>query len=523
MKDVIIKKLNDTWMSVTCSEVYMEMEISDRFSFEVDNAKFDPRVRSGRWDGIKRLYNRRYKRMYCGLLLELLKFLNHQGYSYEIDPLLLKIGNMELEDLRNIVEEVIQPFDKGKKLKLYDYQEEAVLHQLNSSRSIVLAATSAGKSLILYTAVRIYQLLDEMEGKHIFIVVPSKSLVEQLYSDFKNYSNNELKNWNVDTHCQRVNGDYSKHINKQIVITTWHSLKDIPKYHIENAGAIFVDEVHTIKGPVLSSLLEKAIHCPIRHGVTGTLDGFECNELAAQGLMGPVQKIVSAKELIDSGRATKINVTVTIFDYDNDTKRAYHEDQCRVPRGRAGLAYQSEINFINNLKCRFDMIQNIAKGLKGNTIILFDRVETYGIPLYEDMKSRHPNTFLIVGDVKAMERESIRLQLEDEGDAIVYATSKIMSTGISIKNLHNIIYVSSTKSKVAILQSIGRLMRLHESKKVGNFIDIVDKLDYNGKPNYVLKHVEERMAQYVAEGHPVQFHTFKLVEKSDFTLEDALE
>lgn len=519
--DVFISKMNETWMSVRCREQYMEMEISDKFSFMVANAQFDPRVKARKWDGIKRLYNRTHKRMYAGLLFELIKFLKKQGYSYTIDPNLIHVGNISHEDIAEIVKEVIKPCDNGVGLEPYDYQYDAVHWMLNSGRSISLAATSAGKSLCLYLAVRIYQLADELAGKQIIIIVPSKMLVEQLYGDFKNYADNGLGNWDVDVHCQRIHSDHSRYVNKQIIITTWQSLEKMKDEFIADAGAIFVDEVHTVRGPVLASILEKAVNCPIRHGMTGTLDGAEVNELSAQGLMGPCKLIVTAKENIDAGRATRININIIVFDYDSATKRRYAEDQGRVPAGRPGLKYQSEVNFINQLECRFEKIQQMVESLKGNTIILFDRVEDYGIPLYEDMKSRHENTFLIVGDVKAAEREAIRLNLEGVNDARVYATSNLMSTGVSIKNLHNMVYVSSTKAKVKLLQSIGRLMRLHSSKSVGNFIDIVDKLDYNGKPNYVLKHVEERVKQYSIEGHKMKFLTINLEEGVNNTLFDS--
>lgn len=516
--DVVITKLNETYMKVDCKEVHIEYEIADRFSFKVDNAKFDPRVRAGRWDGIKRLYNRKYHRMYCGLLIELVKFLNKQRYSYHIDPDLISQSSISKEEISEIINEVIKPHNNGEPIVPHDFQLNMSHYMLNMGRSISLASTSAGKSLVLYMVARIYQLLEEFEEKRIVIIVPSKMLVEQLFEDFRNYSSYEGSNWDVDRHCQKINGDYTKTISRQIIISTWHSLTDIPKWVLSDAGAIFVDEVHTVRGQELTKLLENAVGCPIRHGLTGTLDGMECNELAAQGLLGPAKTFVTAKESINRGIATKIKIYCVIIDYDNDTKRRYHADQMNVPQSRPGLKYQSEINFINNLQCRFDYLQKLISSLKGNTIVLFDRVEAYGLPLYEDMKSKHENTFLISGGVDGKEREEIRTSLEGFTDAKLYATSQIMSTGVSIKNLHNMVYESSTKSKVKILQSIGRLMRLHESKEAANFFDVTDKLDYNGVPNYRLKHLEERVKYYVSEGHPVEFITVKLVEEANNTL-----
>jgi superfamily II DNA or RNA helicase len=513
MTDIVISPINESFIRITCREQFMELELSDRFSFKVANAQFDPRVKSGRWDGIKRLYNRTHKRIHKGLLLEVLKFCKKHKYTYSLDPSLVPTSGITSDELNEIVDGFIKPHDKGRPIKPYDYQYQAVHHMLNSGRSICLAATSAGKSLILYLATRIYQMADEMQGRQMIIVVPSIMLVEQLYSDFENYSTYEGSNWSPRTFCQKISGKYSKQVSKPIIITTWQSLKNMSPTVVTDAGAIFVDEVHTVNGSVLTNLMEMAVNCPIRHGLTGTLDGFECNELAAQGLMGPAVKIVSAKEIIDAGRATKVNVKCIILDYDSETKKAYHNDQCNVPPHRSQLKYQSEVNFINNLKSRFDFIQGIVRTLKGNTIVLFDRVDDYGVPLYEDMKSKHENTFLIIGGVYGEEREEIRLNLETFNNAIVYATSQIMSTGVNIKNLHNIVLASSSKSKIRILQTIGRLMRLHETKTTATMIDLVDKLDYNGIPNFTLKHVEERIKHYSKEQHPVKFLTVNLTEK----------
>lgn len=514
--DVTITKLNATYISVRCRETYMEMEISERFSFKVADAQFDPRVRSGQWDGIKRLYNRTYKRMYTGLLFELIKFLSKQEYKFTVDPQLLKRGELTIEDIKSITEEFIRPHDKGVPIDPYDYQYQAVEYMLNANRTICLAATSAGKSLSIYLALRMYQLAEEFDGKRMVIVVPSKMLVEQLYADFENYSSYPESKWHASTFCQKVSGKYSKFIDKQIVITTWQSLKGLPPETIAEAGAIFIDEAHTVRGPVLATLLEAAVQCDVRHGLTGTLDDMESNIMAAQGLLGPAKRIVTAKQIIDAGRATEVKVNCMILDYDKATKRAFHEDQLNAASSPVQNArYLSEINFINNLKCRFNFIQNMVRTLKGNTIVLFDRVEDQGVPLYEHMKAIHEHTYLICGDVGDKEREEIKALFDKYDDVVLYATFSIMSTGVSIKNLHNMVFGSSSKAKIRVLQSIGRLMRLHSSKDVATLYDLVDKIDYNGQPNATFKHVEERIKFYSNEQFKVKFMTLNMTEPRD--------
>lgn len=511
MKDIKIVKLNESFMKVYCQEKYMEMDISDRFSFEVENAKFDPLVKKGRWDGIKRLYNRNTKQLYIGLLPELLRLAKKSKFSVDIDPALFPSSQEKLscDDINGLVKELFKPHDEGVPLELYDYQVNAVQYMVNMGRTSCLSATSSGKSLILYTAIRIYQLLDEMDQKTIFLIVPNVSLAEQIYSDFDNYSTYQGSNWNVSDHCQKITADYTKFINKQVVITTWQSMNTMPPHLIQDAGAIFCDEVHGAKAKVLSKIMETATNCAIRHGVTGTFDDVEVNELTIQGLFGPVKRFSTSREIIDAGRATELEVNVTILNHPEIVRKDMYDK-------KKGLAskkrYQCEVSFINQLQYRRDFIINAVKRVNGNTLILFDRVEDYGIELYRQAIADGRNAFLVIGETDPGEREDIRLSMEQYDNAEIYASVGCMSTGSSIKNLHNAFIVSSTKSKIRTLQTLGRLMRKHKSKKKASIFDIVDNMVYKGEANYMMDHIQKRIKQYVNEKFIIKFMEIDLKE-----------
>lgn len=502
MADITITKLNNTWMKVLCKETYQELDIQDRFSFEIANARFDPRVKKGQWDGIKKLYNRRDKKMHVGLLMELLELCSNKNWSTYIDPELLPDEDpLTDEDLKSIIDEVIQPMSNGEPIEPYDYQFEAVKYMLNMGRSVCLSATSSGKSMMLYLAVRIYQLMDELNGKTIFITVPSKSLVEQLYADFQDYSTGT--DWHVNQYCQKISGKYDKFITKQIVITTWQSMAKLPYDVFENIGAIFIDETHTASASVLSNLIEQATNTQFRHGLTGTLDGCECNELVIQGLLGPAKRIVTAKDIIDKGRASNIKVNMTLLEHDMDTRETFYTiAQSKPSRAR----YNLEVEYLNQLENRRDVLKGIIESLDGNSLVLFDRVEGYGRELYENYKQDHPDsTFLIIGEVDGDEREEIRTGMEDHDQAVIFASYGTMAVGVSIKKLHNLVLVSSSKSKIRVLQSIGRLMRLHSTKDKAQIIDIVDNLTYKNEPNYTFKHAQTRLEYYSQEQFEIDF------------------
>lgn len=502
MADITITKINSTWIKVLCQETYQELDIQDRFSFKIPDAKHDPRVKKGIWDGVKKLYNRKNKRMPTGLLLSLVSFLDKQGYTYDIDPKLLPEDGITKDEIRDIVKDLINPHKGGEPIDPYDYQIEAVEYMLNMGRSICLSATSSGKSLIIYLAVRLYQLLDETQGKTIFVTVPSSSLVEQMYDDFAEFSEMD-EDWHVNAWCQKVNMKYSKFIEKQVVITTWQSMSKLSFDAIENAGAIFVDECHTAGAKVLSGMLESLTTCDIKHGLTGTLDGFEANETFVEGVLGPPKRIVTSREIIDMGNAADIEVRMIVLEHSEDTKRKYRHEMAKVPRE---LAYRKEVEFIESLSHRNEMIVNMVDSVDGNTLVLFDHVEGYGKELYHQYLESHPDqTFLIVGEVEEDERKSIRHGMEDHDNATVFASFGTMSTGISVNKLHNMFLVSSTKSKIRVLQSIGRMMRKHKTKEIGVIYDIVDDLSSGDRTNFVFNHAMKRLDHYKKEKFGIKF------------------
>ena len=112
--------------------------------------------------------------------------------------------------------------------------------------------------------------------------------------------------------------------------------------------------------------------------------------------------------------------------------------------------------------------------------------------------------FCVSGEIKDTERERIRQILETHNNAIILGTLKTMSTGINIKKLHSLIFCSSSKSEITLGQSIGRIMRLHDSKAHVKVYDIVDNLTTKrGKKNYFMKHFDERLIEYIEGQYPM--------------------
>jgi superfamily II DNA or RNA helicase len=174
--------------------------------------------------------------------------------------------------------------------------------------------------------------------------------------------------------------------------------------------------------------------------------------------------------------------------------------------------YKDEIDFLiaNSKRNRF--ICNLAGTRKGNTLVLYTYVEKHGKILYDLIRDKYPGrkVFFVHGKVEAEEREEVRHITENETDAIIVASYGTFSTGINIRNLHNAIFASPSKSVIRVLQSLGRLLRLGENKTEATLYDISDDLRYKSYTNFTLKHYEERIKIYNNEKFTFKTHNIGL-------------
>jgi len=107
--------------------------------------------------------------------------------------------------------------------------------------------------------------------------------------------------------------------------------------------------------------------------------------------------------------------------------------------------------------------------------------------------------FFVHGGVVAEDRENVREITEKEDNAIIIASYGTFSTGINIKNLHNVIFASPSKSRIRNLQSIGRVLRKGSNKTKATLYDIADDISYKTQRNYTLNHLVERIKIYNEE------------------------
>ena len=470
---MIISKKNEVHLRVK-TEPNVARELSDFFTFEVPGARFMPSYRRRIWDGKIRLYSVATNEVYVGLLPYIEEFAKRNEIDIEYKEGILNERKYENNELDRFIRRV-SPKSKGKDLEIRDYQRNAFSYAVGNNRSLLLSPTASGKSLIIYLLSRWY------EKENVLILVPTTSLVEQMYSDFIDYGYD-------DTKMQKIYQGHSKDITKPITISTWQSLYKLPRKFFENFGCILGDEVHLFKSKSLTGIMNKSISCKYRHGFTGTLDGTQTHRLILEGLFGSVNRVTTTKELMDKKTLAKLVIKCIVLQYP--------EIDCKFMRTQK---FQDEVDLIVRDERRNNFIVNLTKHLKGNTLVLFQFVEKHGAVLYDMMKDLNRKVFYVHGGTDAQTRENIREITEKEKNAIIIASYGTFSTGINIRNLHNIMFASPSKSRIRVLQSVGRGLRKGNTKSSVVVYDIADDLTYKSRQNFTLRHFMERINIYNEE------------------------
>lgn len=474
MTNLTIKKKNEIYINVE-TEPHIKQELCDYFTFEVPGAKFMPQYRSKYWDGKIRLFSPHTGEIYVGLLDKIISWAKKSDYSVEFED--NKFYGAPFEENEDISLEGVKDFmSRITSYKPRDYQIEAVYDALRFNRKLIVSPTGSGKSLMIYAVVRYFA----ETGRKILLVVPTTSLVEQMFKDFEDYG------WNAEEYCHKIYSGREKTTNSSVVITTWQSIYKLKRPFFEPFDVVIGDEAHLFKSKSLVSIMTKTDNAKYRFGFTGTLDGSQTHKWVLEGLFGPSYKVTQTKELIEKGHLSKLQIKVLLLKH-NEHK--FNE-------------YEEEIQYIIGHERRNKFIKNLALDLKGNTLILFNRVETHGVPIYNlinNSVSKNRKVFFVFGGVDAEEREKVREITEKQNNAIIVASYGTFSTGVNIKNLHNVIFASPSKSRVRNLQSIGRVLRKGDNKTKAILYDIADDITYKSRKNYTLNHLIERIKIYNEE------------------------
>lgn len=473
---VLVTKLNEVHDRIVC-EPSIAMELSERFTFFVPGYKFMPAFKARFWDGKIRLFNMHTKLLYCGLSEEVRKFCEERGYDFvdQTEP----SEEFSIHEAKEFIANIGLP----KHIEVRDYQIEAFAHAVRERRALLLSPTASGKSLMIYLITRY------LAGKTL-IIVPTINLVHQTAEMFAGYG------YKDEVHT--IFAGQAKDTDHDITITTWQSVYKQPAGWLNRFDVIFGDEAHGAKAKAMVSLMEKTTDVPYKFGFTGTLDDMQTNIMVITGLFGPVRKIISTSELMEQGHIAGLRIKAILLDYPDEIKKI-----------AAAYKYQDEVDYIVRNRARNRFIKNLALSLKGNTLILFQFVEKHGKVLHELFKGCGRNVYYASGETPGDVRNEIRRIIAKEKNCIFIASSGTFSTGADIPQIENIIFASPSKSKIRVLQSIGRGLRNAAGKFYCTLYDIADDLSWKKHQNFTLKHFILRVKLYASEKFDYKLYRVK--------------
>lgn len=488
MSDLIIEKVNSSCVHLVCEDG-LSHRIYNVFSAYAPGYRFNPRFKMHVWDGKVRCYNPMSQILPIGLLNNLLVWCDQHNIQYSLQG--FKDGLTDTIDKEDLEKQMNSYITAG--FQARDYQVNAVHAALTNRRGVLLSCTGSGKSLMIYTFLR--YLLDNKDVHRAILIVPSVSLVEQMYSDFQDYGWDDLED-----HVEMLYSGKKPTFKKEILISTWQSLEKEDQEFFEVYDACVVDECHQAKCSVVTRLLKLMHNAEYKIGTSGTLPTEISEQLQINSVIGNVLFELKSCELIARGYLTKLNIAAIFLKY---PEAFIAENKERT--------YPEEVKMVEEYPNRNKVLNFIIDHTSpmNNMLILVNHrnhlrdVETYLHENYPDKK-----VSIITGDVKAKVREEIRTGIEDEDGTILLATYQTMSTGVNIPKLHAIMLFSNSKSRIKVLQSIGRGLRKHNSKNKVIIYDIVDDLSYKKRTgriakNYCMQHFDERSNYYIEQEFPV--------------------
>lgn len=492
---ITIEYMDSVYMRIVCDSG-IKQELSEFFAFKPEGYQFSPKYKARVWDGTIRLFQPMKPVLYVGLYPHLKKFCEQRDYILESPR---EIGEEEIVE-QGYVEDLAERINC--KYKLRNYQIEYIENALRNRRSLSLSPTSSGKSLIIYLLQQHYY---DALGLRTLIIVPTISLVHQMAGDFADYGCED------EVYC--IKGGVDKNTKANIVISTWQSLVKQPKDWFQQFGVVMGDEAHTFQAKSLTTIMHKLNKCEFRHGFTGTLKSSESktHRLVLEGCFGEVKRIVSTKKLMDEGTVADFEVKAIVLNHSNEAKQNFKKAMGQVKE--SVRKWPAEREFIVNHEKRNNFIKNLLWSLKDqNNLVLFDLVEKHGKILEPMLRKDGRELHFIYGATKGDERERIRHLVENDPvkQHDILASYGVFSTGVNIKRLDNVIFASSGKSEIKVLQSIGRSLRKAEDSRKAVLYDIADDLSIGSYENYTLKHFKQRIEIYSQEEFPFKIYNIDI-------------
>tara|TARA_R100000278_G_scaffold111046_1_gene88478 strand:+ start:591 stop:2012 length:1422 start_codon:yes stop_codon:yes gene_type:complete len=454
-------------------------EIRDHFSIKDETARFRLRGRA-RFYANPKIYGITPTGLFEeGMFYDIVRYIKetYPNEELNIDPIIPSRVKPTLSDAR--------VYD-NLTYKLRDYQEAACEKAITFGRGILKMGTGAGKTLTICSLL-MSMYLQRKNNLKCLLIVPDLGLVNQTYKDFVEY--------NALFKFTKWTGSIKPDLTADVIIANLGILQSQFKDNdwLKDVDVVVVDECHKVKKSNKVSKMIQSIRTVHKFGLTGTLPDHKPDEW---NLVGKIGSVIYEKDSFSLRTEKHLTIAkASIVELKYKTKPKYISGQDN---------YRNELDFIYNNPFRNKVINQLTVNFKNNILILVNHI-AHGDALLNELQNDNKQVYFVKGEVEVEERDRIKKVMEDNSNVICVAMSSIFSTGINIKNIHMIVFAAGGKSSIRTIQSIGRGLRLHDSKDKLSIIDLADQLKYGER------HVEKRKEIYTQEKIP--YSTSFLQEK----------
>jgi superfamily II DNA or RNA helicase len=489
------------------SEVELE-QIEYSLKKRIRGFFYNPLVKKKLWDGYISFYKDGY--IPIGLWNELFKLGETFNFKVEIEGLDRIIdSSFDEKRFRKWCED---HFSDNPKYKARDYQIDAAIAIIKNRLTTSEIATSSGKTLITFLVYGYLKYIGQLNK--MMVIVPNTTLVMQLNDDFAEYNNDKL-----DMKIRMVyGGTKDNDPSCDLICGTFHSLVRKNIEYFRGIDVICVDEAHQAKTTSIKSVLDKCKESRVRFGLSGTMTvDNSADYFTITAYLGPMVNTISPKFLFKEGYATPIKVKVIKLNYQNEEIR---EKLYELRKSKAQLDGSQllalEKKMVVQHKGRFKFVVDLISKTSKNSLVLFSNIkDQYGKNIYNALREGSDKVcYYVDGGVSKEHREYYKKDMENGENKVLIASFTTFSTGISIKNIHNIFFIESYRSEIIVKQSIGRGMRLLDGKESVNIIDVVDDLSWKRgekvNDNYLLKHGKARLEFYKQYTGDIKLHSVNL-------------
>jgi len=454
-KDKCMNKKDIFFLTIKDSFVYLNFDVDDllnkglkkKFSYELKNAYFIKK-RNHMANTTVCFWNERQKRLPIGFYKQLIKTLKDYIEYKKIDVTVMT------EDMRNFNKEKIDMPDKiiGKELR--PYQEEAVETIINEKIGMISLPTGSGKTLCAA------ELIRRINMKTLFIV-NKKSLAVQTKKELENMLG-------VDIGMIGMGINNPKFITVGLIQTINKNIKSFDSY-LSSIGMCVIDECHGSASLSYRKLSYRLKNTKYRIGLSATTFRTDEKDMNMTAMLGDVVIKIGAMELIDKDYLA--DTIINFIEYDVPENEIILMNE----RAKTGLINETEQyhslykEFIVENNMRNAMICDLVNKYKDKKILIVTKAVDHG-KILSDMIGCD----FIYGDTPISERNDL-LDKFNKGDIDkLIGSIQVFGEGINIPSMDILINAAANSSDVRSIQTIGRVMRKTDTKKVGMYIDFID-------------------------------------------------